>query len=333
MDLTSTKDFPSLAQAQETIQRSETSTRTKKSGKTNWTRMDVDTVETSSRGQGGHRGRRGARCANNDTTTNAASDATHSQDSAPRGRGRRGGRRARGERRGSTVQRNDSTLEQDSAPRGRGRGASGRHRAGRRARGERRESTVRNYFAYSPEVSPASLEQDSARRSSPEAAGHRGGAQGGRRYSTVDHEDLLAYAPVTSPPTSLTLQQAAPLTTVNEIMVAMCKQVDFYFGSGNLPTDGYLKSLLDENGWAPLEVIDKFNRLADLMSKCDFNYDILIDALAKSDTVEVSQDRRIRAKQQRRADNWVWGGDKPRGEANEWDVENGQYVPREPLPV
>ncbi|OAG28926.1 lupus La protein [Nematocida displodere] len=43
---------------------------------------------------------------------------------------------------------------------------------------------------------------------------------------------------------------------------AICKRVEFYFSDANIVRDAFLKNLLEVNdGWAPLSVINKFNRM------------------------------------------------------------------------
>lgn len=44
---------------------------------------------------------------------------------------------------------------------------------------------------------------------------------------------------------------------------AICKQVEYYFSDANIVRDSFLKNLLSSNGgWAPLEIMQKFNRIA-----------------------------------------------------------------------
>ncbi|KAL8183440.1 UNVERIFIED_CONTAM: hypothetical protein K2H54_041234 [Gekko kuhli] len=69
----------------------------------------------------------------------------------------------------------------------------------------------------------------------------------------------------------------------------VCQQIEYYFGDHNLPRDKFLqeKIKLDE-GWIPLEIIIKFNRLNRLTK----DFDTIVGALRKSKTglMEVSED-------------------------------------------
>uniref|UniRef100_A0ACB8G1B8 Uncharacterized protein n=1 Tax=Sphaerodactylus townsendi TaxID=933632 RepID=A0ACB8G1B8_9SAUR len=69
----------------------------------------------------------------------------------------------------------------------------------------------------------------------------------------------------------------------------VCQQIEYYFGDYNLPRDKFLqeKIKLDE-GWVPLEIIIKFNRLNRLTK----DFDAIVGALRKSKAglMEVSED-------------------------------------------
>ncbi|XP_039613521.1 lupus La protein [Polypterus senegalus] len=68
------------------------------------------------------------------------------------------------------------------------------------------------------------------------------------------------------------------------------EQIEYYFGDHNLPKDKFLKEQIQlDDGWVPLEIMIKFNRLNRLTT--DFN--VIVDSLKKSTTglVEVSEDK------------------------------------------
>ena len=80
----------------------------------------------------------------------------------------------------------------------------------------------------------------------------------------------------------------------NEKMAALeakiCHQIEYYFGDFNLPRDKFLKEQIKlDEGWVPLEIMIKFNRLNRLTK--DFN--VIVEALNKSkaELMEISEDK------------------------------------------
>uniref|UniRef100_A0A480W3A4 Lupus La protein n=1 Tax=Sus scrofa TaxID=9823 RepID=A0A480W3A4_PIG len=80
----------------------------------------------------------------------------------------------------------------------------------------------------------------------------------------------------------------------NEKLAALeakiCHQIEYYFGDFNLPRDKFLKEQIKlDEGWVPLEIMIKFNRLNRLTT--DFN--VIIEALSKSkaELMEISEDK------------------------------------------
>ncbi|OBS70952.1 hypothetical protein A6R68_00509 [Neotoma lepida] len=80
----------------------------------------------------------------------------------------------------------------------------------------------------------------------------------------------------------------------NEKMAALeakiCHQIEYYFGDFNLPRDKFLKEQIKlDEGWVPLDIMIKFNRLNRLTT--DFN--VIVQALSKSKAklMEVSADK------------------------------------------
>nr|XP_056717166.1 lupus La protein [Euleptes europaea] len=69
----------------------------------------------------------------------------------------------------------------------------------------------------------------------------------------------------------------------------VCQQIEYYFGDHNLPRDKYLQEKIKlDDGWVPLEIMIKFNRLNRLTK----DFDTIVGALKKSkgDLMEVSED-------------------------------------------
>eukprot|EP00069_Balaena_mysticetus_P005559 bmy_18058T0 len=80
----------------------------------------------------------------------------------------------------------------------------------------------------------------------------------------------------------------------NEKMAALeakiCQQIEYYFGDFNLPRNKFLKEQIKlDEGWVPLEIMIKFNRLNRLTT--DFN--VIVEALNKSkaELMEISEDK------------------------------------------
>ncbi|EHB03361.1 Lupus La protein [Heterocephalus glaber] len=70
----------------------------------------------------------------------------------------------------------------------------------------------------------------------------------------------------------------------------ICHQIEYYFGDFNLPWDKFLKEQIKlDEGWVPLEIMIKFNRLNCLTT--DFN--VIVEALSKSkaELMEISEDK------------------------------------------
>ncbi|KAF4796841.1 kelch-like protein 23 [Turdus rufiventris] len=70
----------------------------------------------------------------------------------------------------------------------------------------------------------------------------------------------------------------------------ICQQIEYYFGNHNLPRDKFLKEQIKlDDGWVPLEVMIKFNRL----SRLSKDFDVIVEALRKSKTglMEINEDK------------------------------------------
>lgn len=64
------------------------------------------------------------------------------------------------------------------------------------------------------------------------------------------------------------------------------QQLEYYFSHKNLQSDTYLCSLMDSQGWVPLQAVAQFKRIQQMTG--DLN--LLAEALQGSRSVEVSRD-------------------------------------------
>jgi len=65
------------------------------------------------------------------------------------------------------------------------------------------------------------------------------------------------------------------------------KQIEYYFSFENLIKDHYLRSCMDVQGWVPISIIAKFNRVRSMTTNVLF----ILDALRSSNVVEVQGDK------------------------------------------
>ncbi|KAL5961540.1 La-related protein 1, partial [Taenia solium] len=77
-------------------------------------------------------------------------------------------------------------------------------------------------------------------------------------------------------------------------------QIEFYFSEDNLVRDTFLRSHMDEDGWVPISVIAKFNRMASLCT----DLDKIINALVPSQIIETDT-REMRVRCRNRPTQWV----------------------------
>ncbi|XP_039762557.1 la protein homolog [Pararge aegeria] len=78
---------------------------------------------------------------------------------------------------------------------------------------------------------------------------------------------------------------------LTDLESGIIRQVEYYFGDLNLPRDKFLREQVKlDDGWVPLEVLTRFNRLARLST----DIDIIANAINKSTTglLEVSDDNK-----------------------------------------
>ncbi|CAH0726291.1 unnamed protein product, partial [Brenthis ino] len=74
-----------------------------------------------------------------------------------------------------------------------------------------------------------------------------------------------------------------------DLEMAIIRQVEYYFGDVNLPRDKFLREQVKlDDGWIPLDVLIKFNRLAKLST----DIEVIVNALNKSSSglLELSDD-------------------------------------------
>ncbi|XP_050362195.1 la protein homolog [Nymphalis io] len=72
---------------------------------------------------------------------------------------------------------------------------------------------------------------------------------------------------------------------------AIIRQLEYYFGDLNLPRDNFLREQIKlDDGWIPLEILGRFNRLAKLSTDTD----VIAKAISKSTSglIEVSEDNK-----------------------------------------
>ncbi|XP_072274408.1 lupus La protein [Pyxicephalus adspersus] len=77
---------------------------------------------------------------------------------------------------------------------------------------------------------------------------------------------------------------------MSDLDTKICQQIEYYFGDHNLPRDKFLKEQISlDDGWVPLEIMIKFNRL----SKLTTDFGIILGALKKSKTglMEIDEEK------------------------------------------
>mmetsp|Transcript_35297 Transcript_35297/g.76935 ORF Transcript_35297/g.76935 Transcript_35297/m.76935 type:complete len:740 (-) Transcript_35297:134-2353(-) len=111
--------------------------------------------------------------------------------------------------------------------------------------------------------------------------------------------DPLAAA-VSAPRTPAQSAKTAKMST--EKFGALRTQIEFYFSTGNLCKDLYLRSHMDTNGWTPLELIAGFNQVR----KFRANMTEIAEALANSQILEIDGvNRYIRLKDEDIRNKWA----------------------------
>ncbi|KAK1423551.1 hypothetical protein QVD17_18855 [Tagetes erecta] len=72
-------------------------------------------------------------------------------------------------------------------------------------------------------------------------------------------------------------------------------QINYYFSNDNLVKDTYLRRHMDEQGWVPVGLIARFNKVSSLTD----NVQLILDVMQKSTVVEVQGDK------MRRQNDWM----------------------------
>ncbi|XP_020102845.1 la-related protein 1A-like [Ananas comosus] len=72
-----------------------------------------------------------------------------------------------------------------------------------------------------------------------------------------------------------------------ELREKILNQIEYYFSDKNLPTDGYLLSVLDEQGWVSISIIAGFRRVRNLTT----DVPLILGALRSSSLIEVQGDK------------------------------------------
>ncbi|KAH0460683.1 hypothetical protein IEQ34_011346 [Dendrobium chrysotoxum] len=70
-------------------------------------------------------------------------------------------------------------------------------------------------------------------------------------------------------------QQSYFFNLLDDLRTRLRKQIEYYFSSGNLETDLFLKNQMDANGWVPITLIDGFRRVEALMKEVQLLYNYL----------------------------------------------------------
>ncbi|KAI4386827.1 hypothetical protein MLD38_004726 [Melastoma candidum] len=77
------------------------------------------------------------------------------------------------------------------------------------------------------------------------------------------------------------------LSQDNTVHARILKQIDYYFSNENLVKDTFLRQNMDEQGWVPISLVARFNKVSELTD----NVQIIMDSLYHSTVVEVQGDK------------------------------------------
>ncbi|CAK9038551.1 unnamed protein product [Durusdinium trenchii] len=98
-------------------------------------------------------------------------------------------------------------------------------------------------------------------------------------------EDVFTTAETVPTPAALPSRTNFPnKLKAEQLRCAIRRQFEFYFGDVNYPKDNFLRSQADDEGWTPLRLVSKFNRVRELT----FDLDLIRSCLAESNSVELS---------------------------------------------
>ncbi|XP_057794998.1 la-related protein 1A-like [Salvia miltiorrhiza] len=94
--------------------------------------------------------------------------------------------------------------------------------------------------------------------------------------------------PLHPPSNSLPPPSLSPISQEEDLRHKILKQIEYYFCDDNLATDVHLKDQMDiDNGWVPIELIARFNRIKEMTD----DIKLILDSLKDSDIVEVEGDK------------------------------------------
>ncbi|CAK9047721.1 unnamed protein product [Durusdinium trenchii] len=90
-------------------------------------------------------------------------------------------------------------------------------------------------------------------------------------------EDVFTTAETVPTPAALPSRTNFPnKLKAEQLRCAIRRQFEFYFGDVNYPKDNFLRSQADDEGWTPLRLVSKFNRVRELT----FDLDLIRSCLA-----------------------------------------------------
>uniref|UniRef100_A0A7S4QHS1 HTH La-type RNA-binding domain-containing protein n=1 Tax=Alexandrium monilatum TaxID=311494 RepID=A0A7S4QHS1_9DINO len=116
------------------------------------------------------------------------------------------------------------------------------------------------------------------------------------------HAAAAAHAGHAETPAAALKPRAEGRPLSDDKKAALRKQIEFYFSSGNLCKDVYLRSHMDTNGWTPLELIARFPRV----EKYKASMTEITEALADSVILEVdSATHNVRLKDEEERNKWA----------------------------
>ncbi|GLG97852.1 La protein homolog [Gryllus bimaculatus] len=95
----------------------------------------------------------------------------------------------------------------------------------------------------------------------------------------------------TEDPTEVNNVKTEDIKEASNLEKQIIRQIEYYFGDINLPRDKFLQDQIKlDDGWIPLEIMLKFQRLANLSK----DLDVIVTAISKSDNglIEVSEDKK-----------------------------------------
>ncbi|PKU73917.1 la-related protein 1C-like [Dendrobium catenatum] len=113
-------------------------------------------------------------------------------------------------------------------------------------------------------------------------------------------------------------QQSKIFSWLYNMRTRLRKQIEYYFSSGNLETDIFLKRQMDANGWVPISLIAGFRRVETLMKEANLvynylrSYSFMLDYIAPltsdeqfiSDSMEFSGNVEVQGDKIRKRRDW-----------------------------